>query len=99
MPHLVLLIGLLAGSTSCSLVGTLMLFAMVGEINRKRDESDQIPYFHFSWVPVLREYRTLYPQGKYAQVLYVTIALTVVFSLAFVYLLFVVLPKYALPSR
>lgn len=99
MPHLILLIGLLAGSTSASLVATFTLFAMIGEINRKREEHTQIRYFHFSWVQVLREYRSLYPQGMYTNILFAATALTCVFFLGFAYLLFGVLPKYALPSR
>ncbi len=72
---------------------------MVGEVNRKKDEHSQIPYFRFSWTKVWREYRLLYPRGIYSRVLVVVVALACVFALiSFVYL-FGVLPKYALPSR
>lgn len=99
MPHLALMLGLFTGSTTSSLVATFTLFAMIGEVNRKKEEHAQISYFHFSWVRVLREYRSLYPKGIYTKVLYVATGLTCVFFFAFGYLLFGVLPKYALPSR
>ncbi len=86
-------------STSSTLASALILFAMVGEINRQRDTSSPIRYFGLSWNLVLREYRMLYPHGRYTAPLFATIVLAVGFSLVFVYLLFGLLPKYALPSR
>lgn len=94
----IMLVLFFAAKSSSTLASTLILFAMIGEINRKR-ESSRIQYFHFSWIRVLREYRLLYPQGRYTISLFVAIFLAVAFSLVSVYLLFGVLPKYALPSR
>lgn len=86
-------------ATSASAASSFLLFAMVGEINRKRDDHSQIPYFRFSWIKVWREYRSLYPRGVYSRVLVVAAVLACVLGLvSFVYL-FGVLPKYALPSR
>lgn len=86
-------------SSFCTLASTLILFVMIGEINRKRDSNAQIQYFRFSWVRVLREYRLLYPSGKYTPVLFVAMALAAVFALMFLCVLFGVLPRYSLPSR
>jgi hypothetical protein len=99
MPHLGLLMLLFAGSTLFSLAATFIVFAMIGEVNVKRSSSPKIPYFRFSWIRVFREYKALYPQGVYTKALVITTSLTCVLFLSFVYMLFVVLPKYALPSR
>jgi hypothetical protein len=50
-----------------AIVGTLFYFMMVGEVNRKRDDANQIPYFN--WPPgkqagIYIEYRRLYPNGR-----------------------------------
>lgn len=94
-----MLIAAFGASTFSTLASTLILFAMIGEINRQRDSASQVGYFHFSWVQVLREYRLLYPDGKYIRALHISIFFAGVFSLIFLYLLFGVLPKYAVPSR
>ena len=86
-------------ASSASVASTLILYAMVGEINRKKDDHSQIPYFYFSWTQVWREYRLFYPKGKYARALIVAIVLAFAFSMGSFYLLFGVLPKYSLPSR
>jgi hypothetical protein len=86
-------------ATSASAASTLILFAMVGEINRKRDDHSQIPYFCFSWTYVFREYRLLYPKGVYARALVVSVCLVCALALISFYLLFGVLPKYSVPSR
>jgi hypothetical protein len=86
-------------ATSGAAATSFLLFAMVGEINRKKDDRSQIPYFSFSWTHVWREYGLLYPNGKYRQALVVATVLAGVFALIAFYFLFGVLPKYALPSR
>jgi len=95
----IMLISFFGASTFSTLASTLILFAMIGEINRKKDSNSQIQYFHFSWIRVLREYRLLYPKGKYTPALISAIFLAAVFALIFLYLLFGVLPKYSVPSR
>jgi hypothetical protein len=86
-------------ASSASAALSFILFAMVGEVNRKKDDDSRIPYFSFSWTKVWREYRLLYPDGIYGRALIAVLILAGVFTLvSFVYL-FGVLPKYALPSR
>lgn len=72
---------------------------MVGEINRKKDGQSQVPYLSLSWPQVWREYGLLYPGGKYRRALVVATIFAGIFALIAFYLLFGVLPKYALPSR
>jgi hypothetical protein len=96
----VIMFFLFFGAASSGAAATsLLLFTMVGEINRKRDENSQIPYFFFSWTRVWREYGLLYPNGKYRRVLVIATFLATAFGLISFYILFGALPKYALPSR
>jgi hypothetical protein len=96
----VLLFFLFFGLASAGAAATsFLLFAMVGEINRKKDERSQVPYFSFSWPRVWREYGLLYPEGRYRRALLVATVFAGVFGLIAFYFLFGVLPKYALPSR
>jgi hypothetical protein len=85
-------------SSACA-ISSHILLAMVGEVNRKRDDNSQISYFGFSWPTVWREYRILYPNGRYATALVISVILGLALSLITIYYLFGVLPKYALPSR
>jgi hypothetical protein len=85
--------------SSAAAASSFLLMAMIGEVNRKKDNDSQIRYFFISWTRVWREYKLLYPNGKYSRALIVVFVTWGVFSLlSFVYL-FDVLPKYALPSR
>jgi hypothetical protein len=86
-------------ASSASAAISFILLAMVGEINRKRDDQSQIPYFYFSWTKVWREYRLLYPNGIYSRALVVATFLALILTLISIFYLFGVLPKYALPSR
>jgi hypothetical protein len=62
-PALVMFIALCGAATAGSIVSTLITFAMVGEINRKSDNSSQVSYFNSSWIRVFRAYRALYPRN------------------------------------
>jgi hypothetical protein len=58
---------LLCAFVSCCVISGLLLFAMIGEINRKLRDEEQIPYFLGRFdkpLRVLREYRRLYPRGR-----------------------------------
>jgi hypothetical protein len=91
---------LLFGATSSACAASsFILLAMVGEINRKRDDHSQIRYFGCSWTTVWREHRALYPNARYATALVVSTVLGLALGLASFYYLFGVLPRYALPSR
>lgn len=50
--------------TSLAVLEVLLMFAMIGEINRKVPESERIPYFRWSWRRFAKEYRQLYPDGN-----------------------------------
>lgn len=52
---------------SGAFLDNMLTMMMIGEINRKRQESDLVSYFGFTPQKVLmifREYRRLYPHGK-----------------------------------
>ena len=52
---------------SCILCANLAMFAMIGEVNRKLSENEQISYIGFyptKYLTIHREYRRLYPQGR-----------------------------------
>jgi len=86
-------------TSSAGAASSFLLMAMIGEVNRKKDNDSQIRYFFIPWTKVWREYKLLYPNGKYNRALILAFVTWGVFSLlSFVYL-FGVLPKYALPSR
>ncbi|MGB6774342.1 MAG: hypothetical protein WBD25_15545 [Terriglobales bacterium] len=48
-------------------LGNLFFFMMIGEVNRKRPDGEQISYFghhYFKTKRIFREYRYLYPEGN-----------------------------------
>ena len=98
-PALVMFITLFGAATAGSIVSTLITFAMVGEINRKNDNTFQVSYFNSSWIRVFRAYRALYPQGIYARAQVIVFAVSLVCFLIAFFLLFVVLPQRDHPSR
>lgn len=60
----IILLGL---AVSTLFLSNLFVTMMIGEINRKRQESDLISYFGFTFpkmVRIFREYRRLYSGGK-----------------------------------
>jgi hypothetical protein len=62
-------------------LGNLFLFMMIGEVNRKRPDGEQISYFghhYFKTKWIFGEYRKLYPEG--AIHVYVLISIAVAFS-------------------
>ena len=57
----------LAASTTLTLCSGFIMFAMIGEINRKLPEQERIGYFfgHLAkYLRIFREYRRLYPKGR-----------------------------------
>jgi hypothetical protein len=95
----ILFFSLFGTSMIFSLVGTLTYYAMIGEVNRKRDDASQINYFVNSWTKVFREYRSQYPQGKFAPAFVASGCLALIFGVASFYVLFGLLPAYSVPSR
>jgi hypothetical protein len=77
----ILAIGCFSVGASAGFVGTLLSFMMTGEVNRKRDDRNQIPYFN--WPPgkrsgILAEYRRLYPEGRLHIWLFAAFAVTAI---------------------
>jgi len=76
---------------SGAIFATLVGFMMIGEVNRKRDGDNQIPYFSFSPLQTLkrlglpREYSRLYPNGHLHIYFFIALAvmLIAVFGLGF----------------
>lgn len=89
----------LGASSMCSFLSIWIVFAMIGEVNRKRDDLSQLSFFRFSWIRVLREYQELYPKGRYILPLKVAVVASAISSFVFIYVLFGILPRYAVPSR
>ena len=61
------LIGLLLAAFSCIIGANFVLFAMIGEINRKLPEDGHISYLfgHYDkYRRIFKEYRCLYPNGR-----------------------------------
>jgi hypothetical protein len=50
-----------------AVLANIVLLMMVGEINRRRSEGDEVSYFGFTFPKMQRifaEYRSLYPSGR-----------------------------------
>lgn len=99
MSHLMICISLLGAATLTSVASTLFTFAMIGEINRKKENGSQIPYFNASAIRILREYKSLYPKGTYSKAFIVSVIITGALFLVLVYLVFGVFAGQAPPSR
>ncbi len=66
-PLLIVAIFSFGMAATAGFTGSLLIFMMIGEVNRKKDDENQIPYF--SWHPgkrsaIFSEYRRLYPEGR-----------------------------------
>ncbi|MGA7343886.1 MAG: hypothetical protein WBE72_00325 [Terracidiphilus sp.] len=97
--YLLLFFYLFAAGACCAVASALIYFAMIGEVNRKRRDDSQISYFLSPWFDVFREYRSRYPEGKFARALTIAGSLALVFGLGAVYVLFGVLPAYMAQHR
>jgi hypothetical protein len=86
-------------ATAGSIICNLITFAMIGEINRKRDNSAQMSYFNSSWIQALRVYRALYPRGNYARAQILVFILSLACFLTAFFFLFVVVPQHNRSSR
>jgi len=67
--------------SSAAIIGTLLVFMMVGEINRKRGQGSQVPYITATpWkqIDIIPEYRRLYPEGHLHLWLFALVALMVI---------------------
>ena len=53
--------------TTGAVLANMYFIMIIGEINRKRQDGNQVSYFGFMFpkmMRILNEYRSLYPQGK-----------------------------------
>jgi len=56
-------------ATTCMISAGFVMYAMIGKVNRKLPDNDQIGYLGFYWskmMRIFREYRRLYPDGHLA---------------------------------
>ena len=63
----IVIVSLLCVATSGAILANLLVFMMIGEINRKKAEEDLISYFgvtQWKMTRIFRNYRALYPNGK-----------------------------------
>ncbi len=66
-------------AASAAILGNIFGTIMVGELNRQRDDQDQMSYFGYypqKVTRIFREYRKLYPDGRYDRYTYICFALT-----------------------
>ena len=67
--RIILAIAALSLATTCMISAGFVMYAMIGKVNRKLPDNDQIGYLGFYWSKVrriFREYRRLYPGGRLA---------------------------------
>jgi hypothetical protein len=81
-------IGLFAGSITLMISSNLVLYAIVGEVNRKLPEDQQFKYLF--WYPakfgkVKKEYRRLYPKSRLALMFNVCVGVSALLMLACVW--------------
>jgi len=77
--------GLFAAAVTCAVLGGYVMFAMIGEVNRKLPEDQQISYLwgHYAkYQRILREYRRLYPKGRLGSAWMLLVALVFTLGIA-----------------
>jgi len=65
--RLILAIAALSIAATCMISAGFALYAMIGEVNRKLPDNNQIGYLWFYWSKIKRilgEYKRLYPGGR-----------------------------------
>lgn len=76
---------LLAGATTCALLGGYVMFAMIGKVNKKLPDGDQISYLWGHYAKehrVLQEYKHLYPEGRLDSIFLGLVALMFLLGIA-----------------
>jgi hypothetical protein len=66
MPVTVIVLG--SVSISSCFLSNVFVFRMIGELNRKRPDNDQVSYFSFTPSKtgmIFRTYRQMYPRGRF----------------------------------
>jgi hypothetical protein len=84
-------------STVFGLISNFVLFAIIGEVNRKLPDEQQISYLGWHLAKYMRtigEYRRLYPGGRLVQYHFGFFALAMSLFLAFGWVFFTQLPRY-----
>ncbi|HTX76545.1 MAG TPA: hypothetical protein VMD29_10095 [Terracidiphilus sp.] len=87
------------------LAQALIVFQMADDVNRKRGVGEELDPLAISWQPhtrwirVLREYRSLYPNGRLVKLGFVAIVAALLSGIGMLVLLFGVLPHWASPPR
>ena len=65
--HYAFALGFFVLGVGCAFVVTMLLTMMIGEINRKKADSETISYIGFhllKMLTILSEYKRLYPKGR-----------------------------------
>jgi hypothetical protein len=77
-PRLVIGTALFVVSVSLLLCSGFLMFAMIGEVNRKLPDQEQISYLGGhpgKYMTIIREYRRLYPEGRLTMYLWTSVLL------------------------
>lgn len=78
---------------TCTIVANLLWFKLIGAVNRRRPNAEQVSYWGFTYfklIATVDEYRRSYPKGRIHVLMYLLVALmalsmiTVAVSLSFV---------------
>src|SRR5262245_20412244 len=78
--HLILALVFFIASISFGLISNFVMFAIIGEVNRKLPDEHRISYlgWHIAkYQRTVREYRRFYPGGRFVVYHYVALALCV----------------------
>jgi hypothetical protein len=84
--HLIIALVLFFASTSSNLISNFVMFAIIGEVNRKLPDEERIPYLWWhlgKYQRTLREYRRLYPGGRLVMYHFGSLALGMLLLAAF----------------
>lgn len=77
---------LFAGAATAMISSGFLLYAMIGEVNRKLSDADRVPYFRMypgKVAKVKREYKRFYPNSRMPVVRLVLNALGIILMIIF----------------
>lgn len=94
----ILLIVSFAVVALAAIASNWIVYAMIGQVNRKKGEAGRLRFWGSSWRSVSKEYRLLFPKGKLNRALVAAICVTCVSTAATLYLIFWAVPR-SFPGR
>lgn len=83
---LIIAVILLAMAVGAAISGNLFFTMMIGELNRKRTDDNQISQFFFTPTKVIniwKEYRRQYPGGRFLRLVYISGLIALCLFIAF----------------